>query len=1083
MIVVLDLHKLLLEKTAHLINHPRQGKTMHNKNFSSMSEVSLINKVPLPYWRAALAEVSLLHPEVPAESKPIAISNDSGTWQVTAAEPDITQWITAQFNISKARSNSASAKTIPFMLVAARLSELAGHGVKQEAGDIHKGLTVLCIPCLLDRSGGLWPDPDRHPWIPRDLLEPTLKSVAIGSLGNYDKFISNLPNKACSFDDTLKIASELFQTVTGARLPLLPFDSDEVDMPPVFAPDGYELVSAWHGIPYDPPIIAKHLIKLYDQMINRNGIGFPLLDSLRTISSQPSQPPPAIQKAEQWYANTVGHISPEHPLSPSQREAMVELVRLNEACVLSINGPPGTGKTTLLQSVVAQLWIDAALKESECPLIVVASTNVKAVENVLDSFAKICAETNHKRWHPYDGGFGLFLASEFRESKHPTCTGKSHPYSEYETAEAVKSAEKYFLEQASALFEQKHDSVAKAVEALHKYLKYLEQKLKAIIAARYKIYRITGQNIADGAESSCQQSLAYHQEQIDTEHMVICAADKQLVTCKQAIEAAKSNYEAQWRTINCAEQNWNSYLASSPLWLDLLSFLPPIRRRRMARDRCFLMSNPLTANQLHRDDGVQQHLAALKQAAMECQSSALASIAKRSAVINNRKATSLKQRKTAEQAQSKVKMAFQNWENALKGSHANLLDVNVTLSDLNDQLDKALRAPMFRVSDWYWSGKWLLEMKKRLEARDTDSKGRNKLEAKYRRFAKLSPCLVSNFHMAPSFFTAWQGEDIPFWNTIDLLIVDEAGQVSPDVGAAMFALAKRALVVGDIYQIEPVWNNGEGTDRTNAVKSGLIPTPHDARYDVLEGAGYTPASGNLMRIANRCCSVQKYKDMGGLMLTEHRRCVPELIAYCNDLIYSGRLEPLRAPIKPSDRLLPPFAYLNVASQDKKVGGSRQNTDEAKAIVEWLKTNRAAIERHYSDEYGTTIPLWKLVGIVTPFASQAGVIERQLRKEMPDLASKNSRLTIGTVHALQGAERAIVIFSPTYGSSFKGGAFFDQKPNMLNVAVSRARDSFLVIGNLALFDVAKRSRPSGLLATYLFNEEWSSALEPMEWVAS
>ncbi|KAF9396975.1 hypothetical protein CPC16_000010 [Podila verticillata] len=517
---------------------------------------------------------------------------------------------------------------------------------------------------------------------------------------------------------------------------------------------------------------------------------------------------------------------------------MVELVRLNEDHVLSVNGPPGTGKTTLLQSVVAQLWVDAALKESECPLIVVASTNVKAVENVLDSFAKICAETNHKRWHPYDGGFGLFLASEFRESKHPTCTGKSHPYFEYETAEAVKSAEQYFLEQASALFEQKHDSVAKVVEALHKYLKYLEQKLKAIIAARYKIYRITGQNIADGAET----------------------------------------------------------------------------------------------NQLHRDDGVQQHLAALKKAAMECKSSALASIAKRSAVINNRKATSLKQRKAAEQAQSKVKMAFQDWKNALKDAHANILDVNVTLSDLNDQLDKALRAPMFSLSDWYWSGKWLLEMKKRLAARDTDSKGRSKLEAKYRRFAKLSPCLVSNFHMAPSFFTAWQGEDIPLWNTIDLLIVDEAGQVSPDVGAAMFALAKRALVVGDIYQIEPVWNNGEGTDRTNAVKFGVIPTPHDARYDVLEGAGYTPASGNLMRIANRRCSVQKYEDMGGLMLTEHRRCVPELIAYCNDLIYSGRLEPLRAPIKPSDRLLPAFGYLNVASQDKKVGGSRQNNDEAKAII-------------------------------------------------------------------------------------------------------------------------------------------------------
>jgi hypothetical protein len=70
----------------------------------------------------------------------------------------------------------------------------------------------------------------------------------------------------------------------------------------------------------------------------------------------------------------------------------------------------------------------------------------------------------------------------------------------------------------------------------------------------------------------------------------------------------------------------------------------------------------------------------------------------------------------------------------------------------------------------------------------------------------------------------------------------------------------------------------------------------------------------------------------------------------------------------------------------------------------------------------------------------------------------------------------VIFSPTYGASFNGGAFFDRTPNMLNVAVSRAKDSFLVIGNLALFDVSKRGCPSGLLAVHLFHEKKGLALE-------
>lgn len=1038
-----------------------------------MNRTIQVEKIPLSYWRAALAEVNLLHPEVPAESKLIAIENVGGAWRVTTAEPDVAAWTAAQFAASKAREDEKSAKTIPFVLITARLSELASHGVKPEANDIYKGLSILCIPCLLDRSGGLWPDPDRYPWIPRDLLEPTLKSVVVGKLDSYDEFVSNLPSKATSFDDTLRIASELFKAVTGARLPLLPTGSDDDEIPPVFALDGHELVSAWHGIPYEPPVIAKHLIRLYDQIISDEPC-LPLLDSLRTIADRPSHRPLVTQDAEQWHTSTVGHINREHPLSPSQRQAMVELARLSTGQVLAVNGPPGTGKTTLLQSVVAQLWIDAALKESECPLIVVTSTNVKAVENVLDSFAKICAETGHKRWHPYDGGFGLFLASESRESQYPICTGKNHPYSEHETAEAVDVTEKYFLEQASALFKQKQDSVAEVVKALHGLLQYFAQKLKAVVAARYDVYQTTSQATTDGAATSCKRLLAHHQDQIDAEHSVIHAADQELSACKEEEKQAESDHEVTWSAINRAEKEWNAYLVNSPLWLDLLGFLPPIRRRRIARDRCFLMSNPLTADRQHRDDDIQQHFDGLRKAAIERRSSALVSIAARRTIIESRKAASLKRRMTAEQEWSKIDEVFRRWQDALEDGYDSMLDVS--LDNLNDRLDIALRAPMFGVSDWYWSGMWLLEMKNRLKIGETDSKGRVRLETKYRRFAKLSPCLVSNFHMAPSFFTAWQGEDIPFWNTIDLLIVDEAGQVSPDVGAAMFALAKRALVVGDTYQIEPIWNNGEATDRANAVKFALISSPRDPCYDALAGAGYTPASGNLMRIANRSCYVQKYDDMRGLMLTEHRRCVPELIDYCNKLIYSGRLEPKRPRIEPADRILPAFGYLNVAGQDKKVGGSRQNYEEAKAIVEWLKTNRAQIEGHYADKSGVPTPLWKLVGVVTPFASQARTIERLLRKEMPDVMRKDSRLTVGTVHALQGAERTIVIFSPTYGVSYTGGAFFDQKPNMLNVAVSRAKDSFLVIGNLALLDATKRSCPSGLLAAYLFHGEGSSALE-------
>src|SRR5262249_21925622 len=49
-------------------------------------------------------------------------------------------------------------------------------------------------------------------------------------------------------------------------------------------------------------------------------------------------------------------------------------------------------------------------------------------------------------------------------------------------------------------------------------------------------------------------------------------------------------------------------------------------------------------------------------------------------------------------------------------------------------------------------------------------------------------------------------------------------------------------------------------------------------------------------------------------------------------------------------------------------------------------------------------------------------------------------------------------------------FFDSGPNLLNVAVSRAKDSFLVFGDMRVFDATRTSLPSGKLASLLFESQ-------------
>ena len=59
---------------------------------------------------------------------------------------------------------------------------------------------------------------------------------------------------------------------------------------------------------------------------------------------------------------------------------------MSDSDILAVNGPPGTGKTTFVLSVVASLWIESALKEED-PNIA-ASTKKQAVTNVIDAFGK-----------------------------------------------------------------------------------------------------------------------------------------------------------------------------------------------------------------------------------------------------------------------------------------------------------------------------------------------------------------------------------------------------------------------------------------------------------------------------------------------------------------------------------------------------------------------------------------------------------------------------------------------------------------------------------------------------------------------
>ncbi|MBN2738813.1 MAG: hypothetical protein JXR70_17655 [Spirochaetales bacterium] len=193
----------------------------------------------------------------------------------------------------------------------------------------------------------------------------------------------------------------------------------------------------------------------------------------------------------------------------------------------------------------------------------------------------------------------------------------------------------------------------------------------------------------------------------------------------------------------------------------------------------------------------------------------------------------------------------------------------------------------------------------------------------------------------------------------------------------------------------------------------------------------------------------------GSLLTEHRRCVPEIIEYSNRFVYKSLLNVKTRSVQ---SMWPALGYCHVGGESRRVHNSQCNPVEARAIASWVKKNENEITE------GRQLALADALAIITPFREQQKEIVRALKE-----AGVNTKgLVVGTVHALQGAEKAIVLFSPIYGRNhLSGSLFFNQSYNMLNVAVSRAKIHLFVFGNMAHFRATERGTPSGDLAALLF----------------
>jgi len=177
-----------------------------------------------------------------------------------------------------------------------------------------------------------------------------------------------------------------------------------------------------------------------------------------------------------------------------------------------------------------------------------------------------------------------------------------------------------------------------------------------------------------------------------------------------------------------------------------------------------------------------------------------------------------------------------------------------------------------------------------------------------------------------------------------------------------------------------------------------------------------------------------------IMLRDHHRSHADIIGFSNEHFYEGRLrvatnyDRLRRPVPDG----PAIRWIQVEGAVTKPGSGALNESEAKTVV--LELERILVQQGYRGS----------IGVVTPFRAQANRIRDLLHAHpQANLMLRNGELIVDTVHRFQGDERDVMIFSPVVSRGTPDGAiiFLKKSGNLFNVAITRARATLVVIGDL------------------------------------
>ncbi|MCU1788551.1 helicase [Pectobacterium polaris] len=782
---------------------------------------------------------------------------------------------------------------------------------------------------------------------------------------------------------------------------------------------------------------------------------------------------------------------PEHAMSLMQQFAInTAIEELADGGLLSVNGPPGTGKTTLLRDLIAHNVVERAKKLSRFKDVddtlngdgfivhaltgfemVVASANNAAVENISKELPQkkslaeefrslsylaptanqIAAEYRPKREHRRDkNGEGkernhhLFKPLEDNKQCWGIISAALGKKSNREKFAQKLLIDEHFLRKTSA------EAVRPENENFLSLWRWRYCHSSISFAAKKKQFL----NCVKQTETLQQQLITFAEllckrpdDAFDSLLLKLAEIKKNHKEHLSELKLAEAQRDVLEKQVKHLEQQQKALESNRPGWLTRL-----IKRQRYSTYQDSLNTMQLELSKL-----------------MELQTESAQVIVKQLKYCND-----------IEEKKREIELDIGNIIQQQKKDQASLQTLkaqfpDIALPDLNKPIDNAAlqriafwqNAPINRQRSALFVAAMELHQAWLYEALGIDRFNETVRGIKgfltrphtattpilwWQTLFMIVPVISTTFASIGRMFHGVKNEELGW------LMIDEAGQVPPQQAVGAIWRAKRVLVVGDPLQIEPVFTTPQ-------------PLVERLCLDVLQehAKDWNPGMLSVQQVADRVNSwgceldVMKKSIWIGIPLWVHRRCIEPMFSLSNKMAYNDRM-------------------IHGVDTDKIVSQSINNVIHN----HWLASTGGQGEKQYRDSHGNDflILLDRLLAenvqlnsiyVITPFkAVKTGILQlveqrsikvwRQYiplikQQEINDWKSK----CIGTVHTFQGKENDIVIFVLGCDENSDGGAkWAASKPNLLNVALTRAKKHIFVIGNPSVWhglrwfkDVAKK----------------------------